>query len=258
MIDLAGLAAYRLEGVRRFLHDLTLSPDYTVLYDIDLVGATTLRRRHWNLCRSLATPANAMLLGNDSAYTAIWKEIHNQPVIMLGNLHDDWETTGTRYALSQQLVLAGLNEDGLWRPIQTYSQAVAELLPEADRPSYFVDSHFSTSISEALEWLGISVGPRGHGDFPPAPLTMRDSSVQLERGVADPFEVSAFGGATPYVFTIESQSTAGVFSVSGDTISVSVAGLMPSDGVTQTAILKVTDANGHTDTATITLATPTT
>ncbi len=252
MIDIAGLAVYRLEGVRRFLHDLTISPEYTVLYDIDLVGATTLRRRHWNLCRSLATPANAMLLGSDSAYTAIWKEIHNQPVIMLGNLHSDWETTGTRFNLSYQLVLSGLGDDGLWMPIPTISKLISDLLPEEDRPSYSVEQHNHTSIAEALEWMGISVEPRGHGDFPPAPLTMLDDSIQHERG-GSTFDVSAFGGTTPYVFTIESQTTAGVFSISGDTLSAAVTGLTLSDGVEQAVVLKVTDAEGNVDTATYTL-----
>ena len=253
MIDTVGLAEHRLTDVRTILHRLTVSPNFLILHDRDLIGSDRLSDRHWNICRALATPANSMLLANESAYTAIWKEIHNQPMILVGNLHEDWNTVGTRYALSHQLVLSALNEDGLWMPITTFTKQLSDLLPEADRPSYSVESHFSTSISDALRWMGVAVEHRDHGPAPGAPLTIRDKEVRLTRGDENTFDVSAFGGTTPYVFTVESQSTVGLFSILNETLTINVPSLRLATGTDHSAVVKVTDANMRTDTATYSL-----
>ena len=253
MIDKTGLAAHRLNDVRNLLHQITISPNFSILHDTNLTDGPRLLERHWNLCGSLATAANAAFLANDAAYEAIWKEVHNQPMIMVGRLHSNWNTTRTSTALAEQLVLSELKADGLWHAKYTYPKAVAKVLPIAAHPAFFVESHVATSVSDALRWLGVGVDARDHGTAPSAPLGMRDQAVRLIRGGPNTFTLTAFGGTQPYVFTIVSQSTGTLFSVSGDTLTADATQVTQAGGTEYSAIIKVTDAAMNTATAVITL-----
>ena len=253
MIDKIGLAAHRLNDVRNLLHQITISPNFFILHDANLTDGPRLLERHWNLCRSLATTANSTFLANDVAYETIWKEVHNQPMIMVGRLHANWNVSRTSTALTEQLVLSELKVDGLWHPKYTYPKAVAKVLPVAAHPAYFVESHANTSVSDALRWLGVGVDARDHGAAPSSPLGMRDQAITLKRTGPNTFTLAAFGGTQPYVFTIVSQSTGTLFSISGDTLTVDATQITQAGGTEYSVTIKVTDAAMNTDTAIITL-----
>ena len=98
--------------------------------------------------------------------------------------------------------------------------------------------------------MGVSVESRDHGSAPGAPLTFRDRNIQLERGVANEFDITVYGGKPPYTYEVVSQSLAELFLVIDSSLRVNSILLTQEAGTEHSVVLKVTDSNSNSDTAT--------
>ena len=187
MLDRQGLANYRLDVARRSLRDQVHEPEFALIVDPRVPQGVAVWGRVIMLARALSSPANKLMLANDAAWTAIWRELHIPPGQFAARMHyPAWLEGPHADNRSEALVLTvDRAADNFYDSAVVPNAAEGAAAVEAGReaPAFTAERfNFDTIIESAVEWLGLTGGAAEIGAPPGEPLTRRDAITTIHSG----------------------------------------------------------------------------